>query len=52
VPDKGYTFICWKENGEVVSRQKQYTFTAESDRTLTAIFRKVNLTAVMMLLLD
>gem|GEM_PF-2380858 len=52
VPDDGYTFIYWKENGEVVSRQKQYTFTAESDRTLTATFRKVNLTAVMMLLLN
>lgn len=52
VPDKGYTFICWEENGEVVSRERQYTFTAECDRNLTATFRKVNLTAVLMLLLD
>ena len=36
--NKGYVFMGWKENGKIVSRSDSYTFTAEADRTLTAVF--------------
>ena len=35
----GYDFYRWEENGDVVSNSASYTFTAEKDRTLTAVFR-------------
>ena len=37
-PNLGYTFINWKENGNVVSTNANYTFTVTSDRTLVANF--------------
>lgn len=34
----GYEFKGWQENGSVVSTEATYTFNAEKDRTLTALF--------------
>lgn len=34
----GYNFVHWAENGNAVSSDSSYTFTASADRTLTAIF--------------
>jgi PKD repeat protein len=34
----GYTFVNWTEGGQVVSANQEYTFNAESDRTLVANF--------------
>lgn len=34
----GYEFKGWQENGSVVSNDATYTFNAEKDRTLTALF--------------
>lgn len=36
-----YTFVKWTENGEQVSTDASYTFTATSDRTLVAEFEEV-----------
>ena len=36
-----YTFVKWTENGEQVSTDASYTFTATSDRTLVAEFKIV-----------
>ncbi len=38
IPNMGYTFVNWTENGEVVSTEASYTFTIESDRDLMANF--------------
>lgn len=38
VPSAGYTFSGWRENGNIVSTSASYTFTVNSDRTLTAVF--------------
>ncbi len=52
-PTPGYIFINWTENGTVVSKQAEYTFTVTGDRELVALFREVkNLPGVLMLLLD
>lgn len=37
-PASGYTFSGWRENGAIVSTSPSYTFTATSDRSLTAVF--------------
>ena len=37
-PNEGYKFSRWMENGINVSRDASYTFTADADRTLTAVF--------------
>ena len=37
-PDRKYSFKQWEENGAVVSTDASYTFTAEKDRNLTAVF--------------
>lgn len=37
-PNTGYRFVNWTENGEVVSTDAAYTFTANGSRTLTANF--------------
>ncbi len=37
-PADRYVFRCWTENGQVVSRDAAYSFTASADRTLTAKF--------------
>jgi D-alanyl-D-alanine carboxypeptidase len=38
VPERGYRFVCWTEQGEVVSTEAEYTFTAAGHRDLTAMF--------------
>lgn len=38
VPEDGYSFIVWQENGETVSTDTKYTFTVEKNRNLTAVF--------------
>lgn len=38
VPNDGYKLNGWMENGESVSTNKKYTFTADRNRTLTAEF--------------
>lgn len=35
----GYAFLRWEENGTTVSSNASYTFTATSNRTLTAVFQ-------------
>ena len=39
--NSGYSFVKWTENGEQVSTDASYTFTATSDRTLVAEFKEV-----------
>lgn len=39
--NSGYAFEKWTENGEQVSTDASYTFTATSDRTLVAVFKEV-----------
>lgn len=39
--NSGYSFVKWTENGEQVSTDASYTFTATSDRTLVAVFKEV-----------
>ena len=38
IPNEGYTFINWTENGEVVSTDATYSFTVTTDRDLVANF--------------
>ncbi len=38
LPEQGYTFVDWTENGNVVSTQPNYSFTVTADRSLTANF--------------
>ena len=37
-PNTGYIFVGWKENSGIVSAAREYKFTAENNRTLTAVF--------------
>lgn len=37
-PSSGYAFVGWQENGAIVSTEATYTFQANADRTLTAVF--------------
>ena len=39
--NSGYSFVKWTENGEQVSTDASYTFTATSNRTLVAEFKEV-----------
>ncbi len=39
--NSGYSFVKWTENGEQVSTDASYTFTATSDRTLVAEFEEI-----------
>ena len=39
--NSGYSFVKWTKNGEQVSTDASYTFTATSDRTLVAEFKEV-----------
>lgn len=41
LPDNGYCFISWQENGVTVSDTPDFSFTADADRTLTAVFEPV-----------
>ena len=38
VPNQGHAFLRWTENGETVSTDAAYTFTADRDRSLVAEF--------------
>lgn len=38
--NSGYSFVKWTENGEQVSTDASYTFTATADRTLVAVFEE------------
>ncbi len=38
LPNTGYVFRCWKEDGMEVSKDRMYTFTAHSNRHLVAEF--------------
>ncbi len=38
IPNEGYTFICWKENGRVVSTDNTYEVLALFNRNLEACF--------------
>ncbi|MDE7243663.1 MAG: S-layer homology domain-containing protein [Oscillospiraceae bacterium] len=38
VPNNGYRFQRWEENGVQVSTEARFSFTAEADRTLVAVF--------------
>lgn len=37
-PSSGYVFSGWRENGAIVSTESSYTFQANGDRSLTAVF--------------
>jgi len=37
-PEIGYSFVCWIEDGNIVSRNALYEFTATEDRDLVAYF--------------
>ena len=37
-PNEGYSFVCWKENGNVISQEATYTFTVTGNRNLVAQF--------------
>ncbi len=41
ISDNGYRFISWQENGITVSDTPDFSFTADADRTLTAVFEPV-----------
>ena len=38
IPDKGYHFVGWEENGTVVSENANYRFSVTSGRSLEAVF--------------
>jgi|GEM_PF-1498594 len=40
VPNEGYTFVGWKEGATTLSINSEYTFTATSDKTYTAEWKK------------
>ncbi len=42
VPAEDYNFVGWTENDEIVSEEAEYSFTASSDRNLTATFRHID----------
>ncbi len=41
VANSGYQFVRWTENGTEVSANARYTFNATEDRSLVAVFKKV-----------
>ena len=38
----GYRFVCWKEDGSVISQDANYVFRATENRHLTAVFAAAN----------
>lgn len=40
-PDNGYRFLYWEENGAQVSTEVRYSFAAETDRMLVAVFELI-----------
>lgn len=41
-PENGYRFIAWTENDEQISTDENYTFIADHDRTIVAIFMPIS----------
>ena len=41
IPDSGYRFVGWTEDGQLVSTEASYAFTVTSSRTLTAVFEVI-----------
>lgn len=39
VPAEGFDFVSWTEEGTAISGSMEYSFTADRDRELTAVFR-------------
>ena len=46
VPNEGWMFYRWEENGEIVSTGTEYSFTVASDRQLTARFKNLNINTI------
>ncbi len=46
IPNSGYTFANWSENGTVVSTSANYSFTITNSRSLVANFSAMNITTV------
>ncbi len=44
IPKTGHQFVAWKENGVVVSKNGQYSFTVTTNRNFTAEFKKKEFT--------
>ena len=42
IPNQGYHFWYWTENGHIVSNQSNYTFSAVSDIDLVAVFSTID----------
>lgn len=40
-PSNNYQFVEWRENGTQVSTSASYTFSANTNRTLTAVFERI-----------
>lgn len=40
-PGDGYKFVAWQENGQTVSEDAEYTFTATANRALVAVFAEI-----------
>ena len=40
VPKSGYAFVRWTENGQEVSKDASYTFSATGERNLVAVFER------------
>lgn len=40
VPKSGYAFVKWTENGQEVSKDASYTFSATGERNLVAVFER------------
>ncbi len=47
VPNEGYRFVCWTENGSLVSENAEYGFAVENDRDLVANFASTSSCFVM-----
>lgn len=41
-PNSGYQFSHWKENGQIVSKDTNYTFTVNGERELVGVFEQRN----------
>jgi hypothetical protein len=46
IPNSGYTFDNWTENGNEISTNKEYTFTVDEDRNLNANFSEEDETSL------
>lgn len=46
VPSAGYQFVSWNQGNQIVSISAQYSFTANGNRTLTAVFQETKIYTV------